>query len=34
MKKGLVRLTERQVDELNRQFLGEIFADPEVLHYV
>ena len=32
---GLVRLTESQVDELNKQFLNEeVFADPEVLYYV
>ena len=32
---GLVRLTETQVDELNKQFLNEeVFADPEVLYYV
>ena len=32
---GLVRLSEIQVDELNKQFLNEeVFADPEVLYYV
>ena len=31
---GQIHLTEPQVDELNKQFLSEVFANPEVLSYV
>lgn len=33
-RQGLIKLTTSQVDELNKQFLSEVYADPEVLHYV
>ena len=33
-RQGLVRLTEAQVEDLNKQFLSEALADHEVLHYV
>lgn len=33
-RQGLIKLSANQVDELNKQFLSEVFEDPEVLHYV